>query len=194
MQAESFNQQFVVHKLFGGALECALPARFGDISNVREVPDHQEVFADVDTDQSIIFELLGLEDVEDSQAAAHFFKDLAAANDAENACQILHVEPLGKAEIPNFDDKVSKSVLVGQQQIAKFNEHAKNLVTVYLGNIRLRDVRTDVLVTFNDPIMISPASSSMQSVVSTDQSTSTPTIFKAILQSLVVKDWTVFGA
>lgn len=30
-------------ELFGGAITARLPIRFGDISDVRPVPDHQEV-------------------------------------------------------------------------------------------------------------------------------------------------------
>lgn len=45
-------------QLFGGAVTCDLPARFEDISEIRPVPDHQEVHADAAVDQSIIIEIL----------------------------------------------------------------------------------------------------------------------------------------
>ncbi|PKC05310.1 Ran-interacting Mog1 protein [Rhizophagus irregularis] len=45
-------------ELFGGSISMYIPPSFEDISNVRNVPDNQEVFADVNTDQSIIVEIL----------------------------------------------------------------------------------------------------------------------------------------
>lgn len=43
--------------LFGGALECALPDNFADVSKLRQVPDNQEVFIDKDGFTSIIFDI-----------------------------------------------------------------------------------------------------------------------------------------
>jgi Ran-interacting Mog1 protein len=44
--------------LFGGMASIACPARLQDISNVRPVPDHQEVLTDAALDQSLIIEVL----------------------------------------------------------------------------------------------------------------------------------------
>jgi hypothetical protein len=52
--AEELNRQ----PLFGGMAIIELPDRFGDVSDFRPVPDHQEVLADASTDQSIIIEIL----------------------------------------------------------------------------------------------------------------------------------------
>lgn len=45
------------HELYGGAMSLEIPSRLVDISAFRQVPDHQEVFADADTDQSVIVEI-----------------------------------------------------------------------------------------------------------------------------------------
>jgi hypothetical protein len=42
--------------LYGGAITLDIPARFKDVSALREIPDNQEVFVDIDTDQSFILE------------------------------------------------------------------------------------------------------------------------------------------
>jgi hypothetical protein len=44
--------------LFGGMASIACPRRFEDVSNVRPVPDHQEVYTDAAADQSFIVEIL----------------------------------------------------------------------------------------------------------------------------------------
>ncbi|KAK6069612.1 ran guanine nucleotide release factor [Seiridium cupressi] len=43
--------------LYGGALVCDLPANFADVSQIREVPDHQEVWIDKDGFTSIVFDI-----------------------------------------------------------------------------------------------------------------------------------------
>jgi len=42
-------------------MSVVIPQRFYDCSNLREIPDNQEVFSDAITDQSIIIELLSLD-------------------------------------------------------------------------------------------------------------------------------------
>ncbi|KAI3788742.1 hypothetical protein L2E82_01515 [Cichorium intybus] len=64
--------------LFGGAISTTFPLRFEDVSNIREVPHHQEVFVDPACDESLIFELLELKhDVADNGSATWFLQDLA---------------------------------------------------------------------------------------------------------------------
>ena len=65
----SQGPQYVVQQLFGGAFECKIPKRFQDVSPVRHVPDNQEVFADADSDQSIIVEIVEYQAISDHQAA-----------------------------------------------------------------------------------------------------------------------------
>lgn len=91
---KSAAKDWKLRKLYGGALEAAVPSRFEDVrcgvwwvwvavansllcvpfpgrntSMFRQIPDHQEVFADADTDQSIIIELNShQEDVDDDKA------------------------------------------------------------------------------------------------------------------------------
>ncbi|KAI1122052.1 Mog1p/PsbP-like protein [Nemania abortiva] len=43
--------------LFGGALVCDLPTNFADVSQLRQVPDNQEVYIDKDGFTSIIIEI-----------------------------------------------------------------------------------------------------------------------------------------
>jgi len=181
------------------------------------VPDNQEVFTDVNTDQSIIIELLSMEEASNEESALHHFKEIARDNDALSEYSVLKIERLGKDDMPNFgyatlgtrsnklltrhvifnSDDVFKSVLVGQQRIAKFNERAKNTVTIFLAVVRLANVTTDVIVTLNDPSQISPDSSSAESV---SPSSLRPTfentlaVLKVLLKSFDVKDWNLFAA
>ncbi|XLR04050.1 hypothetical protein HN51_058875 [Arachis hypogaea] len=80
---------------FGGKLSSLFPHRFQDVSDIRQVPDHQEVFADATRDESLIFELLEYKhDVADNGSAVWFLQDLANEQDAEGSVVIEQSEVL----------------------------------------------------------------------------------------------------
>ncbi|KAG0069148.1 hypothetical protein BGZ89_003438 [Linnemannia elongata] len=116
------NQQ----ELYGGAITINLPSKFGTISHVREVPDHQEVFVNVDEDQSVIVEILELAaEASDDNCAAFHFQQLAEDNDAEDASTIQSVSVLNNAELPTWPADAKIYLLLGQQRVAKFNEQQR---------------------------------------------------------------------
>ena len=54
-----------------------------DVSDFRPVPDHQEVWADAESDRSVVVEILERQAaVADADAAVFLFNDLAEANEA----------------------------------------------------------------------------------------------------------------
>jgi hypothetical protein len=95
-------EQLKPAQLYGGAITTALPSRFVDVSQMRQVPDHQEVYVDMNSDQSIIFELLSMDDVANDRAAQHHWNDLAQANDAETSSRVVSTERLSHNDIPHF--------------------------------------------------------------------------------------------
>ncbi|KAJ1524713.1 hypothetical protein HK096_000693 [Nowakowskiella sp. JEL0078] len=64
------------------------------LSDLREIPDHQEVFVDTITNESVIFEILELAEIADIDAASYHFQQLADDNDATNESEILITENL----------------------------------------------------------------------------------------------------
>ncbi|XP_022726888.1 probable ran guanine nucleotide release factor isoform X2 [Durio zibethinus] len=160
--------------LFGGAISTAFPIRFQDVSNIRQVPDHQEVFVDPARDESLIFELLDYKhEVGDDGSAIWFLRDLASEQDGEGFTA------------------VSK----GRQ-----GREAQNIIKFYLANIRLKEVGTDVLVTAYEPILINPLSESASTVgaglaIPAIQSGFMPMfeVFKLAVTSFKVNDWGLFG-
>mmetsp|Transcript_4546 Transcript_4546/g.10180 ORF Transcript_4546/g.10180 Transcript_4546/m.10180 type:complete len:246 (+) Transcript_4546:147-884(+) len=90
--------------LFGGAIRIGVPTRWRDVSDVRQVPDHQEVWQDCTIEDQtpsenqgqgnapiqiegtggvLVVEILGRENgVTDDGAAKFFFDDLADSNGA----------------------------------------------------------------------------------------------------------------
>ncbi|KAK2636235.1 hypothetical protein Ddye_031027 [Dipteronia dyeriana] len=189
--------------LFGGAIATIFPHRFEDVSNIRQVPDHQEVFVDPARDESLIFELLDFkDDVGDNGSAAWFLQDLATEQDAEG-CTLL--EQSGVVEAPGLRYRNIPAVVTtaaGQMAISKGRQgrEAQNIVKVYLTNFRLKEVGTDVLVTAYEPILINPLSESANAVgaglaVPAAQSGIMPLseVFKLAVSSFKVNDWSLFG-
>lgn len=190
--------------LFGGAISTVFPLRFQDISNIRPVPDHQEVFADPNRDESLIFELLDLKrDVEDNGSATWFLRDLATEQDAEGS---LVLEHSGMADVEGLRYRDIPAVIntaVGQMSISKGRQgrEAQNIVRVYLANIRLKEVGTDVLITAYEPLLINPLSESARTVgygpaVPARESGCLPVAdaFQLAVSNFKVHDWNLFGA
>ncbi|XP_056165066.1 uncharacterized protein LOC130134509 isoform X2 [Syzygium oleosum] len=190
--------------LFGGAIGSRFPNRFEDVSNIRQVPDHQEVFVDPSRDESLIFELLDFKhEVGDSGSAAWFLQDLATEQDAE---QGMVIEQSAVVEAPGLTYRNTPAVVttaVGQMAISKGRQgrEAQNIVRVYLANLRLKEVGTDVLIAAYEPILINPLSESARTVgagltAPASQSGYMPMadVFKLAVSSFKVNDWSLFGS
>ncbi|XP_028068509.1 ran guanine nucleotide release factor-like isoform X3 [Camellia sinensis] len=184
--------------LFGGAIASTFPLRFQDVSNVRPVPDHQEVLGDPERDESLIFELLDLKlDVADNGSATWFLQDLATEQDAE---QVMIIEQSGVIEFDGLRCRnmpVVVTTAVGQMAISKEGQgrEAQNIVRVYLANLRLREVGTDVLITAYEPILISASTVGAGLAVPAAQSGCVPMaeVFQLAVSSFKVNDWSLFG-
>ncbi|KAK2375149.1 ran guanine nucleotide release factor [Trifolium repens] len=200
MSQEVVNQR----PLFGGKISTVFPNRFQDVSNIREVPDHQEVFADPSRDESLIVELLEYKpDVADNGSAAWFLQDLANEQDAEGT---VVIEQSGVLEAPGLMYNNIPAVIttaVGQMAISKGRQgrEAQNIVKVYLANLRIKGVETDVLITAYEPIVINPFSESADTVgagmaVPAAQAgcMSMDEVFKLAVTSFKVYDWSLFDA
>lgn len=151
------------------------------------------MFVHTHTDQSIIVELLEYQGgMSDPDAARYHFEDVAASNDAQGRAEVLSVEPLPLAQL-SFTSCSSAWALTGHQIVSKFNEQAQNTVTIHMALFRIQQHATDLLVTFNDPVAISPASSSSSSGAGGASSAWTLDDFHRLLYSFQLHDPGIFG-
>ncbi|EEF38202.1 ran guanine nucleotide release factor [Ricinus communis] len=198
------EDSYTERPLFGGAITTSFPLRFQDVSNIRQVPDHQEVFVDPARDESLIFELLDFKhDIGDNGSATWFLQDLANEQDAEG-CTLI--EQSGVVEAPGLlyrDNPTVVSTAVGQMNISKGRQgrEAQNVVRVYLANIRLKGVSSDVLITAYEPVLIHPLSETARTVgagmaIPAAQSGFLPMseVFKLAVSTFKVNDWNLFGS
>ncbi|KAG7586446.1 Ran-interacting Mog1 protein [Arabidopsis thaliana x Arabidopsis arenosa] len=193
-----------VRPLFGGAISTVFPQRFQDVSDIRQVPDHQEVFVDPSRDESLIFELLDFKtEVGDIGSASWFLNDLAREQDAEGFQLIEQSEVVEAPGLSHRNIPAVATTAIGEMAISKGRQgrEAQNLVRVYVANLRLKGVDTDVLVTAYEPILINPLSETADAVgsglaVPASQSGKMPMcdVIKQSLSTFKVNDWNLFGS
>jgi len=190
--------------LFGGAITIELPAGFEDVSALRQVPDHQEVFVHKERDMSFIVELLsGDAEVPDAEAAAYYFEDLSEVNEAESSVIVEQVVFPQNLLMPGMRD-VPHTVcaLSGIQKVYKTRSSSsdKTLDTVHLLLLvlRLPSVGTDVLLsvnmprTDNLPAELAPLEALLPANASTDASLGGKAMRMAA-SSFTVQDWSLLG-
>jgi hypothetical protein len=164
----------------------------------------QEVFVDPSRDESLIFELLDFKaEVGDIGSASWFLNDLASEQDAEGFQLIEQSEVIEAPGLSFRNISAVATTAIGEMAISKGRQgrEAQNLVRVYVANIRLKGVDTDVLVTAYEPILINPLSESADAVgsglaVPASQSGKMPMcdIIKQSLSTFKVNDWNLFGS
>jgi len=142
--------------LFGGAIATILPVAFEDVSTIRQVPDHQEVFVDRNSEMSFIVELVSYdEDVSDADAPGYYFADLGQCNEAKNVrVDSKGIIPAEARLTPLLTDRTTvRCAITGRQTVSKFRREDAPLevVQIILVVIRLPHVGTDMLLSVNVP-------------------------------------------
>jgi hypothetical protein len=210
-------------QLFGGAMEISsLPDSFVDVSNFREVPDNQEVFAKLQEGSgeettkalgsinpsplSLIIELLDFDTSGDDPSVV-IFQDLSESNEARASNIVTKSRPVDILEnIPELAANVSKRKIhgieclksVGVQRVpskALRNQSAEDIVMILLAVIRLPSVRTDISLSVNAPLR-TVLSESLQSFDFSEEDAQTQQEAEDLLSSTLkcfqIKDWGLF--
>mmetsp|Transcript_24168 Transcript_24168/g.58414 ORF Transcript_24168/g.58414 Transcript_24168/m.58414 type:complete len:190 (-) Transcript_24168:84-653(-) len=136
--------------LYGETFSTLMPKGMKDMSEVRQVPNHQEFYADVESKMSVITEINEYQSkVEDSKAAAFFFENMAKDTDAKS----IHVSSQGNLEIPELKD-FSTSYIIGEHVVNQRidNRGPVERVRVHIAVIRLKNVTSDMLLNLSIPV------------------------------------------
>lgn len=180
--------------LFGGAVTCSLPSQWRDVSTVRQVPDNQEVHQEAETNVAVVIEILEYQnDVADDGASLFFFNNLADDNgitSPENVRYNTNVTAPPIKPVPSLTN-VAQHIGCGEQKIAPGRDYdvngnrrdvAKEWIRVELCVLRLKEKETDILVTLCTPC-----------AYISDRRDSLSDVFLQILNSLNIRDWSLFG-
>ncbi|KAI3630205.1 hypothetical protein MIR68_011640 [Amoeboaphelidium protococcarum] len=157
-------------QLFGGAMKCSVPSSYQDVSEFRQVPDNQEVFADTKSAASIIIELIDTSSVPEEFTFASQRSDSTTvnANDPalihfqvlaeDNQCvpdnaTVLHQSQLESNCLIATEGDTFVRVVVGMQRIQKFNQTRLDQVLIMLCVFRLQQHNTDIVLSMNLPLV-----------------------------------------
>jgi hypothetical protein len=161
--------------LFGGAITIPrLPSRFLDLSDHRQIPDHQEVYSDPVSDQSIIIEINQY--VEDSNPRI-FWDDLADANECQDS-NLEQIEQFGNCYYLHGSQKICKS---------HQDQNALNTVDIKILVIRLENASSDICIYFNSPTQLSVQNGTILAPVMEKD------FVLSIQRSFKIVDWSLFG-
>ncbi|MDP2434382.1 MAG: Ran-interacting Mog1 family protein [archaeon] len=183
-----------MRELWGGAVTVRLPGGYIDSSDCRPLPDNQEVFVHMTTDQSFIFELLEPVDAADYGALgkAHLMSvlDDNEADDPQHF-RVLEVAQLTPAHLPSLGTSEFMACHVrAEMLVSKFKEQARNHVQLSLIAIRLKNHATDLVISYHHPAQLNPDSSSADSAAP-DAGWADTLI--PVVKSLAIRDWHLFG-
>ncbi|EGN95995.1 hypothetical protein SERLA73DRAFT_185471 [Serpula lacrymans var. lacrymans S7.3] len=172
-------------ELFGGAIVADLPPRVIDVSNLRQVPDNQEVFVYAENSVSFVIEILEAVAAPDDHGAARFhFDSLAHDNDAEG-CTVLDIQDVIN---DRGDDTPSPIVLQGTQQIRKYNRPVLDQVEIMLSLFRVKRKDIDIVVTVNIPVLAADGGA-----ISRERVAGIKTDFDKLVRSLQIIDYSLFA-
>ena len=200
--------------LFGGAITIDLPKQdWLDVSDIRPVPDNQECFqcrsSGANPTMLVIEILERQEQVDDQEAAAFFFKDLAGINDALQAQSDIRFHTLQEhaSPIALLDDnsiKTGKNTVrlcagYGIQKVAlgRDFDNAGNsrrtkqeikFIRVDLYVLRLPVQETDLLLTLSTPL----DSTNLDAEPLESTQAACP-VLNRVVSTIRIRDWGLFG-
>jgi len=93
---------------YGGTFALKIPDGLKDMSEVRQVPNHQEFYADVDKGMNVITEINEYQSqVSDEKINDFFFANLAK----DTSAKLVQVFKKGKAEMPGAKDNFTSYII-----------------------------------------------------------------------------------
>ncbi|KAK0334187.1 hypothetical protein LTR91_026639 [Friedmanniomyces endolithicus] len=144
---------YTLTPFYGGALTCLLPSTFTDASELRQVPDNQEVYLDSNGYTSLVVEILeSVEKGSDREALEWHLKDITdGEDDGDGAVKVWAV---GEGRVGGMGNTASAYTLLattppGAKQRGR--AHEPDFVGIVLLLVRLVEQKTDILVSVNVP-------------------------------------------
>lgn len=139
--------------LFGGALIVDLPSTFADVSTIRQVPDHQEVYLDKDGFTSIIFDITervggpGSGPAVDGAALTTHLEDIVDSD--TDTVKVWNTSNTQFSKLP--EGNPAYTLIASQTPPPVENSKSPDFTAIILTLIRLEKESTDILITINVP-------------------------------------------
>jgi hypothetical protein len=157
---------------------------------VRQVPDNQECWQDLEGGRLLVVEILERQQVANEQAPAYFFQDLAESNESS----VSHFAPQTGTMMPVVAGLPPEAVScfgTGFQTVALGREfdvggqprqQEVRTIRIELCVIRLPSQRTDLLITLSTPSEGNPQAAPAHATET----------FQQIISSFQIRDWSLF--
>ncbi|KAJ9647044.1 hypothetical protein H2201_007212 [Coniosporium apollinis] len=174
--------------LFGGAITVDLPSTFSDVSNIRQVPDHQEVYLDSNGFTSVMFDILERVDEatapNDEEALKYHFNDIVSGTGDHTELYVPGDAPLAKLPTTR-----ALTLLATQHPTAKRASTDADFTVIQLILIRLASQETDIVISVNVPhVPGEDRDEDVEMLVETAK-----WMRDQILGSFEVRNWGLFG-
>ena len=201
MSSDPSMALYASRDLYGGAVAVALPKDLIDVSDLRQVPDHQEVFLSPTNLTSITFEINQYVEKQNDTAAMHFhFEDVIADSDRvaqklDEPTKVTMSKPSleafpayllqGGILAPEIDEDAPSNLPVEWQQSPQMKEQLTQVLQLV---IRMEKYETDLCFRIDLPMkeMLS------QDAVKKEESFAKE-VMERIVATLEVKDFGLFG-
>ncbi|TGJ77600.1 hypothetical protein E0Z10_g10671 [Xylaria hypoxylon] len=146
--------------LFGGALVCEMPTKFADVSTLRQVPDNQEVYIDMEGFTTIIVEINervgagGSTPEIDGRALTTHLEEIVG--DGVEGLKVWNTTP---TQFSKLDEEIPAYTLIATLSPNASDEvesgapraNTPDFTAIILSLVRLERERTDILITVNVP-------------------------------------------
>ncbi|RKF63022.1 putative ran guanine nucleotide release factor [Golovinomyces cichoracearum] len=138
--------------IYGGAITVDLPDCFADVSNLRQVPDHQEVYLDKNGFTSIIFDInerlgpAGSGPSVDGAALTAHLEDIVDSEDDQ-----VQVWSSSSTQFSKLPEGTPAYTLITTQKSSLPKDSSPEFTAIVLTLIRLEKESTDILISINVP-------------------------------------------
>ncbi|KAF5097300.1 hypothetical protein D0Z00_002441 [Geotrichum galactomycetum] len=192
-------------ELYGGAITAAIPAGFVDASMFREIPDTQEVYVSQTVDDSILVDLMeAVEGSSGEEILNVHLKEIAEINNVANHeysrvfSKEVPVTKIGRDTVGYMTISIEPARKWGREaQLENITENLPApLLAMVLAVVRLERVSTDLLVTFNTPIVSKADYERLLSGGAENLPERVQSGLKSVeqfLNTVEIKDWSLFG-
>ncbi|OAL46271.1 Mog1p/PsbP-like protein [Pyrenochaeta sp. DS3sAY3a] len=175
--------------LYGGAITVDLPSGTHTnhlYSQIRQVPDHQEVYLDAEGYSSIVVEILEyVNKPSDEEALQYHFADLV--DGTGDATTLVNQ---GRAQIKN--NPVLSLTFIQTPQNPNPRRKEPEFAYIHLLLLRLKEQGTDILVTINIPHYRGEYEKPIQEGQETKLMKDSAVVKEKVLESFQIKDWNLF--
>ncbi|KAF2851261.1 Mog1p/PsbP-like protein [Plenodomus tracheiphilus IPT5] len=177
--------------LYGGAITVDLPSGFADASQIRQIPDHQEVYLDASGYSSIVVEILEYVDKGSDEAALQYhFGDLV--EDTGDATTILEQCEAKMKGVPN--KPIQSLTFIQTPPTPNPNPRRKvpEFTYIHLLLLRLKEQGTDIMVTLNIPHYAGEYEKAAGEDGQTQLMKDSKVAREKVLESFEIKEWGLF--